>query len=87
MSPGYCIEIARDALRTLSKLDKPVRRRIQAAIDRLGEDPRPAGAVALRSMHGYLRLRVGDYRIIYEVQDHRLLVLIVELGHRREVCR
>ena len=84
---GYRIEIARDALRTLSKLDKSARRRIEAAIDRLADDPRPAGVLAVKSMPGHLRLRVGDYRVIYEVQDHRLVVLIVELGHRREIYR
>lgn len=84
---GYRIEIARDALRTLSKLDKPARRRIEAAIDRLADDPRPAGVLAVKSMPGHLRLRVGDYRVIYEVADHRLVVLIVELGHRREIYR
>lgn len=83
----YRIEITRDALRTLSKLDKPIRRRIQAAIDRLADDPRPAGVVAVKSMSGHLRMRVGDYRVIYEVQDHRLVILIVECGHRREIYR
>lgn len=83
----YRIEIARDALRALSKLDKPIRRRIEAAIDRLADDPRPAGVVAVKSMPGHLRMRVGDYRVIYEVQDHMLVVLIVECGHRREIYR
>ncbi|MGH3942246.1 MAG: type II toxin-antitoxin system RelE family toxin [Pseudonocardiaceae bacterium] len=83
----YRIEIEADALKTLSKLDKPARRRLEAAIDRLAEDPRPAGVVAMRSMPGHLRLRVGDYRIVYAVHDHRLLVLVVELGHRREIYR
>ena len=83
----YRIEIARDALRALSKLEKPIRRRIEAAIDRLADDPRPAGVVAVKSMPGHLRMRVGDYRVIYEVQDHMLVVLIVECGHRREIYR
>lgn len=76
MSHPYSIEIDRDALRSLAKLDKPVRRRIQLAIDRLAQDPRPHGARALTAAPGLLRLRVGDYRVIYQVHDDRLLILI-----------
>ncbi len=83
----YRISIERDALRALLKLDKPVRRRVQTAIDRLSDDPRPAGARALAGRHGALRIRVGDYRIVYEVHDDELLVLVIDLGHRREIYR
>ncbi|MGH3906036.1 MAG: type II toxin-antitoxin system RelE family toxin [Pseudonocardiaceae bacterium] len=62
-------------------------RKPSTAEPRLADDPRPAGAAAVKSMPGHLRLRVGHYRVIYEVQDHKLVVLIVELGHRREVYR
>lgn len=81
----YTVELERQTLKTLAKLDKTVRRRIQAAIDGLAEEPRPSSAVAVKSMPGCLRIRVGDYRIIYEVQDHRLVVLVIDLGHRREI--
>ena len=79
------IEITRDALKALAKLDKPVRRRIQSAIDRLAHDPRPEGAVALKGSSGYLRLRVGDYRVISRVDDGNLVVVVVDLGHRRAI--
>lgn len=79
------IEITRDALKTLAKLDKPVRRRLQAAIDRLAVQPRPAGVVPLQNRPGHLRLRVGDWRVVYRVEDDRLVVLVVDLGHRREI--
>lgn len=81
MSP-FQISIERDTLRTLAKLDKPVRRRIQTAIDRLADDPRPAGGRALANRPGLPRLRVGNYRVIYEVRDAQLLVLVVDLAHR-----
>ncbi|MGH3547641.1 MAG: type II toxin-antitoxin system RelE family toxin [Pseudonocardiaceae bacterium] len=81
------LEITRDALRALSKLEKPVRRRVQAAIDRLGEQPGPPGVIALQGIRGGYRLRVGDYRVIYTVDDSRLMVLVVDLGHRREIYR
>ncbi len=83
----YRIEVTRDALRALAKLDKPVRRRVQVAIDGLGENPRPSGVIALQGLRGAYRLRVGNYRVIYTVDDNRLLVLVVDLGHRREIYR
>jgi mRNA interferase RelE/StbE len=81
----YQIEITRDALKTLAKLDKPIRRRLQTAIDRLTEDPRPSGVTALKGLSDYLRIRVGDYRVIYRVEDGRLVVVVVAVGHRREI--
>jgi len=83
----YSVEVERDALRVLVKLDKPVRRRIQVAIDRLQHDPRPHGAIALRGMPGAYRIRIGDYRVIYTVDNGRLVVVVVDLGHRREIYR
>jgi mRNA interferase RelE/StbE len=83
----YQIEITRDALRALAKLDKPVRRRVQAAIDALGEQPRLHGVIALQGLAGAYRIRVGDHRVIYTIDDGRLVVLVVDLGHRREIYR
>jgi mRNA interferase RelE/StbE len=83
----YQIEITRDALRALAKLDKSIRRRVQAAIDRLSEQPRPPGVLALQGIRHAYRLRVGNYRVIYTVDDGRLVVLVVDLGHRREIYR
>lgn len=71
----------------MHKLDKPVRRRVQSAIDRLAGDPRPNGVVALAGHKGLLRIRVGDYRIIYTVDDGVLLVLVVDVDHRSTVYR
>jgi mRNA interferase RelE/StbE len=83
----YRIELTRDALRALAKLDRSVRRRIQAAIDELAGDPRPAGMIALRGAPGAVRIRVGDYRIIYALHDDRLLIVVIDIGHRRDVYR
>lgn len=83
----YRIEVTRDALHALAKLDKPVRRRVQVAIDGLGENPRPSGVIAMQGLRGAYRLRVGNYRVIYTVDDNRLVVLVVDLGHRREIYR
>jgi len=66
--------------------------RIRAAIDLLAENPRPPSCVALQGEVGVYRVRVGDYRIVYEVLDYEVLdqvlvVQVVHVGHRREVHR
>lgn len=81
---AYRIELRPAAVRALRKLDPQVRRRVQGAIALLAQDPRPPSARALRGRPG-LRVRVADYRIIYTVEDDVLLVVVVRLGHRRDV--
>ncbi|HYQ73908.1 type II toxin-antitoxin system RelE family toxin [Cellulomonas sp.] len=80
----YRVDIRPAAVRALRKVDHQDRPRIQAAIALLARDPRPPGARALRGRDGY-RVRVGDYRILYTVDDGVLVVVVVTLGHRREV--
>jgi mRNA interferase RelE/StbE len=81
---GYRIELRPAAVRALRNLDPQIRRRVQGAIALLAQEPRPPGARALKGRAG-LRVRVGDYRIIYTVEDDVLLVVVVTLGHRRDV--
>ena len=81
---SYRIELRPAAVRALKKLDPLIRRRIQGAITLLAEDPRPPAARALRGRPG-LRVRVGDYRIIYTVSDDVLLIVVVAVGHLRDV--
>lgn len=81
---AYRIELRPAAIRALRKLDRPVRLRLQGAIALLAQDPRPPASRGLQGRLG-LRVRVGDYRIIYTVQDDVLLVVVVALGHRRDV--
>jgi mRNA interferase RelE/StbE len=73
------------AARQLRKLDAPARRRIQAALELLAEQPRPPSATRLVGGAGEWRVRTGDYRIVYEIEDDHLLILVLRLGHRREV--
>jgi mRNA interferase RelE/StbE len=80
----YRIEVRPAATRALKRIDHRERDRIRGAIALLGEDPRPPGAKALRGRDAF-RVRVGDYRIIYTVADEVLLVVVVTLGHRRDV--
>jgi mRNA interferase RelE/StbE len=81
----YRLEFSPAAARQLRKLDRATAARIRSATEALRDQPRPPGATALQGRRGYLRIRVGDYRIIYSIDDDRLTVLLVALGHRREV--
>ena len=81
------IELSPSAVRQLKKLDIAARRRIQAAIETLAGEPRPAGAKKLVGGDGEWRVRTGDYRIVYEIHDGVLLVLVVAVWHRREIYR
>jgi len=81
---GYRIELRPAAIKALRAIKRKDRARIQGAIALLGENPRPPGARALQGRDG-LRVRVGDYRIIYTIRDDVLLVVVVTLGHRKDV--
>ena len=84
---SYSVQVAPSAVRQMRKLTPDARRRIQAAIELLAESPRPPGAKKLSGGSGDWRVRTGDYRIIYEIHDARLVVLVVAVGHRREIYR
>lgn len=77
------IEVRPAALRALKKIDRQDQARIRGAIALLAVEPRPPGAKALRGREG-LRIRVGNYRIIHTVDNGKLLVVVVTLGHRRD---
>ena len=83
----YRVEVAPGAVRQLRTLDPVARRRVQAAIELLADQPRPSGAMNLVDGDGELRVRTGDFRIIYEIHDGILLILVVAIGHRRDVYR
>ena len=81
------IALAPPAARQLRKLDPQVRRRIQAALELLATEPRPPAATPLVGGAGEWRIRTGDYRVIYEIHDDQLLVLVLRIGHRRDIYR
>jgi mRNA interferase RelE/StbE len=81
----YTVRIAPAAVRQLRKLDPAGRRRVQAAIDLLAGDPRPPAARPLVGGAGEWRVRTGDFRIIYGIHDGELIILVVKVGHRRDV--
>lgn len=84
---AYRIEFAPRAEREFKKLPRPVQVRLKTRIDTLAENPRPQGVEALSGEDRLYRIRAGDYRIIYAIQDEVLLVLVIRVGHRREVYR
>ena len=81
----YRVTLAPSAARQLRKLDSDVRRRLQAAVELLAVDPRPPAATRLVGGLGEWRVRTGDYRIVYDINDNELVVLVLRMGHRREV--
>lgn len=80
----YRVELRPAAVRALRRVDPQDRGRLQGAITLLAQDPRPPSSRPLKGRPGY-RVRVGDYRILYTIQDDVLLVVVVTLGHRRDV--
>ena len=83
----YSIRFTPRAQRDLCTLDRPVQQRLRRYIDRLGENPFPPGAQKLHAEEPYYRIRVGDYRVIYQVEAHQLVVIVVKIGHRKDVYR
>jgi mRNA interferase RelE/StbE len=81
------VRLSLSVVRELKKFDPQARRRIQAVIELLVEEPRPAAVARLVGGAGEWRVRRGNYRIIYEIHDDELIVLVLRMGHRREVYR
>lgn len=82
---AYQVQLTPRALRDLKALERPVQRRIAAAIDALSQEPRPIGVEKLTGERDLYRVRVGEYRIIYSIDGERLIVLVLLVGHRRDV--
>ena len=83
----YTIEFTASALREFRALDRQLQRRVATKVSELAEDPFPAGARKFQGEDDHWRIRVGDYRVIYRIEKHRVVIVIVRIGHRREVYR
>ena len=82
----YAVALERAAARFLLRLrDAKLKKRLDDAIEALSDDPRPQGCRKLAGTSDRYRIRVGDYRIIYRVDDGKVTVLVLVIGHRREV--
>ena len=82
----YSVRIKRSAAKQLGRITHPMRRRIALAIDALGEQPF-RGSVLKGDSRGLRRVRVGDYRIVYEVLEAVLIVLVIRISHRKDAYR
>ena len=84
---SYRVEIARTAAKDLRGIDRTWIPRIVAAIETLESDQRPSGCKKLVGSDHTYRLRIGDYRVVYDIHDATLIVLVVRIRHRRDVYR
>ncbi|MBI2478465.1 MAG: type II toxin-antitoxin system RelE/ParE family toxin [Planctomycetia bacterium] len=81
----YSVEFKASADKALQRLPVAIQRRIVAEVETLADNPRPAGCVKLAGDDNAWRIRVGDYRVVYEVHDKHLLVLVVRVGYRKDI--
>jgi mRNA interferase RelE/StbE len=81
----YKVEWRDEARRAFLRLDKAIQERVQRVVDRLAENPRPAQATPLVGDPRTWRVRSGSWRILYEIHDDQLVVLVLDFGHRSEV--
>ena len=84
---SYQIEFVRSSAKAYSRLDPVLQRRLDRELSRLSETPRHPGVIRLQSDDELYRVRIGDLRLLFSVEDQVLLVLIVKIGHRGSVYR
>lgn len=88
MGPAsYAIHYKGSAAKALRKLDRTLQKRIIYAIEELATNPFPPGAKKIQGGKGEYRVRVGDFRVIYDVDSGKLIILVLKVGHRREIYR
>jgi mRNA interferase RelE/StbE len=83
----YAIEFVKSADRALQDLPDEIQRRIVRAVEALATDPRHRGSVKLSGEENLWRIRVGQYRVVYTIDDDKLVVLVVRVAHRKDVYR
>ena len=83
----YRIEVKRSAAKALKKIPKTDRKRIASKIDSLAENLPNPDTTKMKGNNPFHKVRVGDYRIVYEIQEDVLLILIVKIGHRKDIYR
>ena len=84
---AYQVIVKPSAEKVIRKLDRDTRRKVTRLLEALAEEPRPGGVVKLAGDDNLWRVRIGDYRVVYEIHDKRLVILVVKVGHRKDVYR
>jgi len=82
---SWDLQIERRAQKALKKISNPYKTNLIQAIDRLSDNPRPDGCKKLKGSESLWRIRVNDYRIVYQIKDEHLLILIIRIGHRKDI--
>ncbi|MBD2139447.1 type II toxin-antitoxin system RelE/ParE family toxin [Anabaena sp. FACHB-1237] len=83
----YEIIITKSIQKQLDNLPNNIQERVYDKISQLAEEPRPDGVVKLKGYDNEYRVRIGDYRLVYEIQDEKLIVLLLQCKHRRDVYK
>jgi mRNA interferase RelE/StbE len=83
----YALEFTASASREFRALDRQFQRRVSEKVNALCEDTFPPGSKKLKAQADHFRIRVGDYRVVYRVDGKRVVIVIVRVGHRREIYR
>jgi len=84
-SPTYRITYKGSVAKELRKIDRQTQKRLLAAIEGLAPNPRPDGVKKLKSKYDHYRIRVGNYRVVYEIADEQPRVLVLRVAHRKDV--
>jgi mRNA interferase RelE/StbE len=83
----YELIIKPTAEKCLDKLPRPIRQRVVDALKHLQNNPRPTGAIKLVGEENFWRIRIGNYRVVYEIHDKQLLILVLRVAHRKDAYR
>ncbi len=83
----YQLSVTNSAKKDIRRLPADIQRRVRQSINPLANEPRPAGSRKLRGAGTLYRIRVGDYRVVYDVDDEAHMITIIRVGHRRDVYR
>ena len=84
---SYRIEFKRSAAKALKKIPKANRKRIVEKIDSLAESPPNPDTTKMKGNNPFHKVRIGDYRIVYEIQEDVLVILVVKIGHRKDIYK
>jgi len=84
---SYKVELSNSAEKALFKIPKKMLTKVTSALEGLAYNPRPQGCKKLSGYEDVYRIRIGDYRVIYEIHDEIILVKVLKIGHRRDVYR
>jgi len=85
--PTYTVLFKPSADKQLQRLPKDAQKRIVRAVEALADDPQPSGAVKLAGEDNLWRIRVGSYRVVYAIDEDKLIVLVLRIAHRKDIYR